>query len=159
MAAIFQTTFSDGFSWMKMYEFWQKFHWRLFARGPINNIPALVQIMAWRQSDDKPVSEPMMVSLLMHMSITRPQWVNKPGLNNSILRNKLDVTNVSFGLVQRSMHWLLGNTTTCLIGHSESIAYARCSAYADDIDGLAQDCNNSISLAMKLVQFCTESSI
>ena len=32
---------------MKMYEFWLKFHWTLF-RGPINNIPALVQIIAWR---------------------------------------------------------------------------------------------------------------
>ena len=30
MAAIFQTTFSNGFSWMKMYEFRLKFHWSLF---------------------------------------------------------------------------------------------------------------------------------
>ena len=29
--------------------------------GPINNIPALVQIMAWRQPGDKALSEPMMV--------------------------------------------------------------------------------------------------
>ena len=28
---------------------------------PIDNIPALVQIMAWRQIGDKPLSEPMMV--------------------------------------------------------------------------------------------------
>ena len=28
---------------------------------PINNIPALVQIMAWRRLGDKPLSEPMMV--------------------------------------------------------------------------------------------------
>ena len=39
----------------------------------INNIPALVQIMAWRRLGDKPLSEPMMVSLLMHICITRPQ--------------------------------------------------------------------------------------
>ena len=44
--------------------------------GPINNIPALVQIMAWRQPGDKPLSEPMMVSLLTHKCVTRPQWVN-----------------------------------------------------------------------------------
>ena len=30
MAAIFQTTFSNGFSWMKMYEFLLTFHWSLF---------------------------------------------------------------------------------------------------------------------------------
>ena len=32
MPAIFQTTFSNTFSWMKMYEFWLKFHWSLFLR-------------------------------------------------------------------------------------------------------------------------------
>ena len=36
-------------------------------KGPINDIPALVQIMAWRWPGDKPSSEPMMVSLLMHI--------------------------------------------------------------------------------------------
>ena len=42
----------------------------------IDNIPALVQIMAWRRSGDKPLYEPMMVSLLTHICVTRPQWVN-----------------------------------------------------------------------------------
>ena len=37
----------------------------------INNIPALVQIMAWRQPGDKPLSEPMIVGLPMHICITR----------------------------------------------------------------------------------------
>ena len=32
----------------------------------INNMPALVQIMAWCRPGDKPLSEPMMVSLLTH---------------------------------------------------------------------------------------------
>ena len=44
-------------------------------RGPINNIPSLVQIMAWRRPGDKPLSEPMMVNLLTHICVTRPQWV------------------------------------------------------------------------------------
>ena len=44
--------------------------------GPINYIPALVQIMAWRQPGDKPLSGPMMVRLPTHICITRPQWVN-----------------------------------------------------------------------------------
>ena len=45
-------------------------------KGPINNIPALVQIMAWRRPGDKPLSEPMLNSLLTHICVTRPQWVN-----------------------------------------------------------------------------------
>ena len=43
---------------------------------PINNIPALVQIMAWRRPGDKPLSELMMVRLPTHICVTRPQWVN-----------------------------------------------------------------------------------
>ena len=43
--------------------------------GPIDNITALVQIMAWRRPGDKPLSEPMMVCLLTHICVTRPQWV------------------------------------------------------------------------------------
>ena len=49
---------------------------KFVAKGPINNIPALVQIMAWRRPGDKPLSEPMMVSLPTHICVTRPQWVN-----------------------------------------------------------------------------------
>ena len=42
----------------------------------INNIPALVHIMAGRRPGDKPLFEPMMVTLLMHVFITQPQQVN-----------------------------------------------------------------------------------
>ena len=35
---------------------------KFVPKGPINNILALVQIMAWRWSGDKPLSEPMMTS-------------------------------------------------------------------------------------------------
>ena len=44
-----------------------------------NNTPALVQIMAWRQPGDKPLSEQMMVRLQMHLCVTQPQWVNNTG--------------------------------------------------------------------------------
>ena len=32
MVAISQTTFSNGFYWMKLYEFWLKCHWCFFPR-------------------------------------------------------------------------------------------------------------------------------
>ena len=48
---------------------------KFVPKGPINNIPALVQIMAWRREGDKPLSEPTMVSLSTHICVTRPQWV------------------------------------------------------------------------------------
>ena len=49
---------------------------KFVPKGPIKNIPALVQIMGWRRPGDKPLSEPMMVSLPTHICVTRPQWVN-----------------------------------------------------------------------------------
>ena len=50
---------------------------KFVPKGSINNIPALVQIMAWRRPSDKPLSEPMMVNLPTHICVTRPQWVNR----------------------------------------------------------------------------------
>ena len=44
-------------------------------KDPINIIPALVKIMAWHRPGDKPISEPMMVSLLMLICVTQLQWV------------------------------------------------------------------------------------
>ena len=76
MAAIFQTTFSNAFSWMKI-DIWIsiKFSLKFVPKGPIDNIPASVQLMAWRRPGDKPLSEQMMVVLPTHMCVTRPQWV------------------------------------------------------------------------------------
>ena len=61
---------------MKMYEVSIKISLKFVLKVRINNIPALVQIMAWCQPGHKPLSEPMMVSLLTQICITRLQWVN-----------------------------------------------------------------------------------
>ena len=49
---------------------------KFVSKVRINNIPALVQIMAWRRPGDKSLSEPMMASILTHKCVTRPQSVN-----------------------------------------------------------------------------------
>ena len=49
---------------------------KFVPKGPINNIPALVQVMAWHRPGDKPLTEPMVVRLLTHICVTRSQWVN-----------------------------------------------------------------------------------
>ena len=48
---------------------------KFVTKGLINNIPALVQKMAWRRPGDKPLSELMMVSLPTHICLIRPQLV------------------------------------------------------------------------------------
>ena len=70
MDAISQTTSSSAFSWMKMFEFRLKFQWSLFLRVQ------LTIFQHWRGPGDKPLSEPMMVSLTTHICVTRPQWVD-----------------------------------------------------------------------------------
>ena len=44
---------------------------KFVPKGLINNIPALVQIMAWRRPGDEPLSESMILSLPTHICVTR----------------------------------------------------------------------------------------
>ena len=43
--------------------------------------------MAWRWPGNKPLSEPMLVSLPMHICVTRPQWVNTKNAGFLCIRN------------------------------------------------------------------------
>ena len=67
----FQLHFLEWNVWIPI-----KISLKFVPKGPINNIPALVQIMAWCRPGDEPLSELMMVSLLTHICVTRPQCVN-----------------------------------------------------------------------------------
>ena len=68
---IFKCIFLNENVWISI-----KISLKFASKGPINNIPALVQIMAWRWPGHNPLSEPTLVSLLTHICITRPPWVN-----------------------------------------------------------------------------------
>ena len=68
---IFRCIFLNENEWILL-----KISLKFIPRVPINNIPALVQIMAWCRPGAKPLSGPMMVSLVTHICETRPQWVN-----------------------------------------------------------------------------------
>ena len=46
---------------------------KFVAKGPLNNITTLVQIMAWRRPGGKPLPEPMLATLVTHICVTRPQ--------------------------------------------------------------------------------------
>ena len=50
---------------------------KFILKGPMNNIPALVQIMARHRPGDRPLSQPMMIILGAHICITRSQWVKE----------------------------------------------------------------------------------
>ena len=69
---IFRCIFLNETIWISI-----KISLNFVPQSPINNIPALAQIMAWRRPGDKPLSEAMMITLLMHICVTRPQWVKQ----------------------------------------------------------------------------------
>ena len=68
---IFKCIFFNENAWISL-----RISLKFVPKVRINNILALVQKMAWRRPGDKPLSEPVMVSLLTHICVTRPQWVN-----------------------------------------------------------------------------------
>ena len=75
-----ENVFFDQNVWISI-----KISLKFVPKGPINKIPALVHIMAWRRSGDKPLSEPMMVSLPTHICVTPPQWVNTSNNSSTLL--------------------------------------------------------------------------
>ena len=79
---------------------WIQIPLKFVRKGPINNIPSLVQIMAWHRPGDKPLSEPMMITLLTHICVTRPQWVKMQSLMN------LDSTTCRYNTWQQAQCWL-----------------------------------------------------
>ena len=50
---------------------------KFVPKGPINKIPAMVQIMAWHRPGDKSLSKTMLIILQTHICITQPQWVKQ----------------------------------------------------------------------------------
>ena len=55
-----QTTFSSAFHWMKTFEY-LKVSLKYVPQGLFDNMSALVQIMAWCRTGNKPLSEPLLV--------------------------------------------------------------------------------------------------
>ena len=75
----FKCVFVDENSWISI-----DISLKLVSKGPIYNIQTLVQIMASGLVGAMPLSESMMVSLLTHICVTRPQWVIWLALANAL---------------------------------------------------------------------------
>ena len=103
MAAIFKCISLNGNVWISI-----KISPKFVPKGWIKNIPALVQILAWCRSVDKPLSAPMMVRLLTHICITLPQWVKQ--CNFGIMRIPATVTSSAL----REHFWSVWEVANCL---------------------------------------------
>ena len=67
---IFKCFFWNGNVWISI-----KISLKFVSKDRIDNFLALIQIMARRLSSDKPLPELMTVSLLTHVCVARPRWV------------------------------------------------------------------------------------
>ena len=91
---------------------------KLVPKVRINHIPAWVQIMAWRRPGDKPLSGPVMVSLLTHMCITRPQWVKCLVATIPVGKGQREVIYIRTDRYSWDCHWDAGpyvNTSWCFV--------------------------------------------
>ena len=107
----FKCIFLNGGVWISI-----KLSLNFVLTGSINNIPALVQIMAWHRPGAKPSTEPMMFSLRTHTCVTGPQWVTNGSLGTDFretgiktfsfekMTSKCHLPTVSHS-VHMSIHW------------------------------------------------------
>ena len=122
----FQIHFLEENAWISI-----KFSLTFVLKGPINNIPALIQMMAWRRSGDKPLSEPIKCSLLTPVCVTRTQRVKlASGSTNYVSLTSLQIqlstvrsicfhndwslllSNIEMGVQCKSIHWWINVVPT-----------------------------------------------
>ena len=137
---------------------------KFVPKGPINNIPTLVQIMAWHRPGNKPLSEPMMVILLTHICATLPQWVKQFSETQTILY-KFKQKSVRTLQVQWNMLWKMRKIYAIVSMFIPSLWLDFNTTYncylelLTHTDGLVQERCNSSALAMELLLSCTNPSI
>ena len=91
---------------------------QLVPKGPINNNPALVHIMAWRRPGDKPLSEPMMFNLQTPTCVARPQYMNVCPTLEKYIRHNIYQSQILYFLLYHSTsrvyYYTIYTTITCI---------------------------------------------
>ena len=103
------------FVWIHLRQVWyfSLAHWGRLTHISVSNLVSQVQIMTCCMFSIKPLSEPMMVSLLMCICVTRPQRVELTKTpHNSPLRASYEVSIVS--ILEKIHHVRRGNICTNL---------------------------------------------
>ena len=77
MSAISQTIFSDSFFVSEKFCILIKNSLKFVAKGPIDNKPPSVWIMAWRRIGDRPLSKSMLTWFTVAYMRHQGRWVNR----------------------------------------------------------------------------------
>ena len=108
---------------------------KFVPEGPNSNIPAMVQIIAWRRPGDKPLSEPVVVCLLTHICVTRTQWVKTRICRSHVQSSLYPMPRTRFSLnktsnshfVKTSMWYLFSRIFHIVVTHSTIWIRLECS--------------------------------
>ena len=79
--AILQMTFSNAFSWMKMFEFQSKFHWNLFPKVQLTITHHWFRKWLGTDQVTSHYLNQRWVRSLTHKCITWPRWVKESWLS------------------------------------------------------------------------------
>ena len=71
-------------------------------KGPIDNIPEFIRIMAWSRPGEKPLFDPMIVRSPKHVCVTGPHWVEKNNAFTIIWSFWYDTNETTYGIRELS---------------------------------------------------------
>ena len=134
MTTIMQSTFSKAFSWMKMYEFGLRFHWNFLWCSVTSHYLNQWWLDHWR----------IYMRHSASVSYMGNEWYHWSGLFLCFRPH------LSFDHKMHNMWYLVMSTM-----NSSDLIWLHKAC----IDGLVQDCSNSIANALELLQSCTKPSI
>ena len=136
IAAISQTTFSNAFSWMKMYEFRLRFHYTLFLRFQLTIFQHWCR---WWLGADKATNHYLNQWWLVYRHIYASLGLNElRSLKHR--QTQTDQNSLFIDILSRVWVWVLNNNS-------------------NNVDGLMRKRRNSIAKALELHVSCTNSSM
>ena len=101
MATIFQTIFSNAFSWMKMFEFRLEFHRSLFFRFQLTiSQHWFRKWLGTKQATSHYLNQWLSISLT-HICATRPQWIDAGSGNRWGWKSRTCL----YGIYQAHANW------------------------------------------------------
>ena len=142
MAVNFLTTISNAFSWIKNIEISIEILLKFVSKGPTNNIPALVQIMAWRQATSHYLSQWWLIYWCIYASLALNEFI-MPVLLYVLCDNKLLPSDGVYVVAATGSRWM-----TFYLTHLKPQCYD-CTCHISD-----EDCFEALKHKKVLLYTC-----
>ena len=149
----------DIFKWIFLNEnVWISINISLFVpRGPINNIPTLVQVMAWRRPGDKPLvySNILIWTTLMTYPVGIQYEIYVLSVSEFPIvkrRRSYDrlISTMGFPILLRHLYTESGRRRTCIVTKQIKLYSVR--LQGDDVDTICDDMNKMYTCTNLILQ-------